>query len=400
METRRTAPELPALAEAAWLKDRRLQSLLAVLNSDGGETRVAGGAVRNALLGEPVADVDLATTLHPERVTQRCEAAGFGVHPTGIEHGTVTVVVQSIPFEITTLRRDVATDGRRATVAFTIDWAEDAARRDFTINAMYCDAAGKVYDFTDGYKDIRKRRVRFVGLPSRRIREDYLRILRFFRFHAAYGAGAPDTEGLAACVRLRKGLASLSAERIRQELLKLLVAPRAVDVLKVMATRNILPLVIPATPDWRTLARLPPDAILRLAAITREPSALRDRLRLSNEEARRLLAISEAPPLTPELREAERHRILYHIGAQTWRDTALLSWARSRASRDDPEWQALVDLPGNWSLPKFPVTGRDLQGIGFLPGPAMGDALRKLEDWWIASDFKPTREELLFRVKP
>ena len=400
MATRRTAPELPSLAEAPWLKDERLQSVLAVLNADGGEGRVAGGAVRNALLGLPVADIDIATTLPPDEVTARCKAKGLAVHPTGFEHGTVTVVTHRMPFEVTTLRRDVTTDGRRATVAFTADWEEDASRRDFTINAMYCDASGKVYDFTDGYKDIQKRRVRFVGLPSKRIKEDYLRILRFFRFHAAYGAGAADRDGLAACVRLRKGLTSLSAERIRQELMKLLVAPRAVDVLKLMAKAKILPLILDAAPNWRVIGRLPPDAVLRLAALAKHPAGLRDRLRLSNEEARRLEAIAEAPSLSPELRDPERHRILYHLGPQAWRDAARLSHAQSRAAADDPAWADLADLPAHWPLPKFPVMGRDLLAAGFTPGPAMGEALRRLEDWWIASDFKPTREELLLRAKP
>ena len=400
MAPRRKNPEPPSLAAADWLQQRRVQAVLALLNGDGGEARVAGGAVRNALLGLPVADIDIATTLHPEEVTRRCAAAGFAVHPTGIDHGTVTVVAHHQPFEITTLRRDVSTDGRRATVAFTGDWAEDASRRDFTVNAMYCDAAGKIYDFTDGYKDILRRKVRFVGRPTQRIKEDYLRILRFFRFQAAYGAGAPDAEGLSACVRLRKGLAGLSAERIRQELLKLLVAPRAVAVLKVMAAAEILPLVLDATANWRTLGRLPADAILRLAALARDVTSLREPLRLSNDEARRLLAISEAPAVTPDYRPAERRRILYHIGPQAWRDAAMLCHAQSRAALDDPQWLELVKLADDWPLPKLPVTGRDLQAAGFLPGPAMGEALRKLEDWWIASDFKPTREELLLRAKP
>ncbi|MBL8790602.1 MAG: CCA tRNA nucleotidyltransferase [Rhizobiales bacterium] len=400
MAPRRKPPELPSLAHAEWLKDQRLQTVLALLNSEGGEARVAGGAVRNALLGVPVADIDIATTLRPEEVARRGKAKGLAVHPTGIEHGTVTLVVQRMPFEVTTLRRDVSTDGRRATVAFTGDWEEDASRRDFTINAMYCDAGGKIYDFTNGYADIQKRKVRFVGLPSRRIKEDYLRILRFFRFHAGYAVGTPDVDGLAACVRLRRGLSTLSAERVRQELLKLLVAPGAVAVLKVMAKTGILAHVIPAEPNWRTLGRLPPDAILRLSAIARTPTALRDRLRLSNDECRRLQAITEAPPITPDYRPDERRRILYHIGPQGWRDAALLSLAQSRAPLDDAAWQELVGLPGGWPLPKFPVSGRDLQALGFLPGPALGEALRKLEDWWIASDFKPTREELLLRAKP
>lgn len=400
MATRRKAPDLPSLAGESWLGDHRLQSLLALLNEAGGEARIAGGAVRNALLGLAVADVDVATTLPPGEVLRRCGLSGFAVHPTGIDHGTVTVVVHHMPFEVTTLRRDVTTDGRRATVAYTADWAEDAARRDFTMNAMYCDAVGKIYDFTEGYGDILRRRVRFVGAPSKRIREDYLRILRFFRFHAHYGNGAPDPKGLTACTRLRNGLKGLSAERIRQELLKLLVAPRAVETLKIMQSAGILKHILDAAPDWRAMKRLPPDAMLRLFVLARDPASLQEHLRLSNEQAKRLQAMSEAPLLSPDFRDTERRRILYHIGPQVWRDAVHLSWARSRVPLDDPRWQALAVLPDEWPIPKFPVTGRDLQAAGFAAGPALGEALRKLEDWWIASDFKPAREDLLARAKP
>ncbi len=399
MATRRQTREQPSLAGAPWLADTRVQAILALLNAEGGEARVAGGAVRNALLGVPVADIDIATTLSPQEVKRRCLARQFAVHPTGIEHGTVTVVVQHMPFEVTTLRRDVSTDGRRATVAFTGDWAEDAGRRDFTMNAMYCDAAGNVYDYSDGYKDVLHRKVKFVGTPSRRIREDYLRILRFFRFHATYGKGAPDAAGLAACTRLRKGIENLSAERIRQELLKILVAPRAVETLKVMAASHILERVLDHVPAWRMIARLPADSVLRLSALARHSAGLRNRLRLSNEEARRLQQIAEAPTLTPELHAHERHRILYALGAEAWRDAVHMSLAQSRAPLDHPAWRELLMVPDRWPMPTFPVSGRDLQAAGLAPGPAMGQTLRSLEDWWIASDFKPTREELLARAK-
>jgi poly(A) polymerase len=390
----------PDLAGQHWLREPRLQRVLEMLNENGGEARIAGGAVRNALLRVPVADVDIATTLQPQEVVRRAVAVGFAAHPTGIDHGTVTIVHHHMPFEITTLRRDVTTDGRRATVAFTTDWAEDAARRDFTINAMYCDASGKIYDFTDGYKDVLKRRVRFVGLPSRRIREDFLRILRFFRFHAHFGRGAIDTQGLAACARLRRGIAGLSAERIRQELFKLLVAPRAIETLKSMAEVRVLPFVLPYEPHWRVLQRLPADAVLRLAALAASPGEMQEHLRLSNGDARRLQAISEAPAITPDFRPAERRRVLYHLGAPAFADAVRLTWARSRARLDDPGWRGLFALAADWPVPKFPVSGKDLASIGLAPGPSMGETLRALEDWWIASDFKPTREALLARAKP
>jgi poly(A) polymerase len=229
--------ELPSLHDQAWLNEPRLQEVLRVLNASG-ETRVAGGAVRNALLGVAVADVDVATVLLPEEVMTAAKAAGFGVHPTGLDHGTITITCKKAAFEVTTLRRDIETDGRHAVVSFTTNWAEDAARRDFTINAMYCDAAGKIYDYTKGYADIQKRKVKFVGVPEERIAEDYLRILRFFRFHAWYGKNAPDKEGLQACIKLRSGLKKLSVERVRQELFKLLAAPNAVKTLQLMATNG------------------------------------------------------------------------------------------------------------------------------------------------------------------
>jgi poly(A) polymerase len=222
---------LPSLAGAEWLGDPRLQRVLAVLAKAGGEARIAGGAVRNALLGEPIADIDIATTLSPEAVMKAAEADGLGVHPTGIEHGTVMLVAAGIPFEVTTLRRDVETFGRKARVIFTDDWHADAARRDFTINALYCSAKGEIFDPVNGYPDILQRRIRFVGDPEARIHEDYLRILRYFRFQARYGAKTRDAASLAACVKLSKGLERLSAERIRQELFKLMVARRAVPVL-------------------------------------------------------------------------------------------------------------------------------------------------------------------------
>jgi poly(A) polymerase len=378
----------------AWLNEPRLQDVMRVI----GDVRVAGGAVRNALLGEPISDVDLATPLLPADVMRVCKAAGFKVVPTGIEHGTVTVVNKGASFEVTTLRRDVETDGRRAVVAFTNDWAEDAQRRDFTINAIYCDAAGKTYDFTTGYKDIQRKRVRFVGLPHERIKEDYLRILRFFRFHARYGKGALCPVGLAACVKLKSGLKKISAERIRQELLKLIVATRAVETLKVMATSGILKIILPYTEDWRVLSRLPDDAMLRLFVLAQRPGALKVILRLSNEEASRIESIYRSPQLSPMLRETEQRVMLYQLGGPAWMDAVHLSWAKSRAKLNDAKWLALLELPLRWPIPKFPVTGKDLIHAGVKAGPTMGEVLAQLEDWWVASNFAPTREELLQRI--
>ncbi len=389
--------ELPSLAREVWLNEPPLQNVLRMLNTEG-ETRVAGGAVRNALLGVPVADVDLATTLLPEQVMQISKASGFAVHPTGIEHGTVTVVHDGAAFEVTTLRKDIESDGRHAVVSFTHDWAEDAARRDFTINAMYCDEKGKIYDFTEGYADILKRKVRFVGVPSQRIQEDNLRILRFFRFHAHYGKGKPDADGFRACVRMKAVLKTLSAERVRQELLKLLVGAHAVKILRVMAESGILGVIIPHTDEWRKLCRLPSDAVLRLFVLAKTPLTLKDILRLSNVDADRLQSLASAPEISPSLSQPERRRLLYHIGVERWRDAAHLSWANSRAKYDDVNWSELLSLPEICTPLELPVKGADIVAAGFAPGPKVGQVLAALEDWWVASDFTPTKDDLLARV--
>jgi poly(A) polymerase len=390
---------LPNLSKAAWLNEPRLQEVMAVITRGGGEVRVAGGAVRNALLGVPISDVDLATTTLPADVMRVCKAAGFGVHPTGFEHGTVTVVNGGAPFEVTTLRRDVETDGRRAVVAFTSDWEEDAVRRDFTMNAMYCDAAGKIYDFTGGYGDLLRNRVKFVGDAKLRIKEDYLRILRFFRFHARFGKNAPDKVGLAACAKFKSGLKKISAERIRQEMFKLVVAPRAVPTLKVMATSGVLKTIIPYTDDWRLVGRLPDDAVLRLYALAKKPEDLKDVLRLSNIEAQRIDELAAAPELSPKLKAPEQRAMLYHLGGQAWFDAVQLNWAKGRDSKADPKLQALLDLPKRWPIPKLPINGQDMLAAGIASGPQMGEMLRELEDWWVACDFVATREELLERLK-
>jgi tRNA nucleotidyltransferase/poly(A) polymerase len=390
---------LPSLAAAPWLQAPALRRILAVIAAWGGEVRVAGGAVRNALMGEAVTEVDLATTLSPEQVIAACTAAGLGVHPTGIDHGTVTVVTDHHPYEVTTLRHDVETDGRRAVVRFTDDWQADALRRDFTMNALYCDAAGKVYDYADGFADIQRRRVAFVGSPAQRIAEDYLRILRFFRFHARYGAGAPDAAGLEACVEAAPRLDGLSAERIRQEMFKLMAASGAIPTLRLMAGAGILGHLLPYAEDWDVLARLPPDPVLRLAVLARDPLAMKDRWRLSNLEARRLEDIVCLTPPRPGLRPHEQRVILHQMGPQAWRDLVRIGWARSGAAADDPAWQDLLGLPDRWQAPEFPVSGRDLLALGMAPGPGIGEALRRLEDWWMASDFVPGRQELLDRLK-
>jgi poly(A) polymerase len=359
-------------------------------------------------MGEPIADIDIATTLKPEQVMEAAKRADLGVKPTGLDHGTVMLIADHKPFEVTTLRVDAETFGRRARVAFTDDWAADAGRRDFTMNALYCDCDGTILDLVDGYRDIKRRLVRFVGKPKQRIEEDYLRILRFFRFHARYGRGALDADGLKACIRLRNGMARLSRERIRQELLKLLVAPRAAQTIAIMERSKILHQCLPgpfALPHLRKLQALDarqgfmPDAILRLYVLTPRGTSLGKELRLSNDETSRLSRLRSAPQLSPALRERERRVVLYMLGAAAWRDAVKAQWAQGRAAVARQDWRDLHDLPDHWAIPRFPVNGRQLIDAGLAEGPELGGILARLEDFWIASDFAPSREDLLKRVQ-
>jgi poly(A) polymerase len=398
---------MKSLAGATWLADPALARVFDALRGVGGVSRIAGGAVRNALMGEPIADIDIATTLTPDEVMAAGKKANLGVKPTGIEHGTVMLIADHKPFEVTTLRVDAETFGRKARVAFTGDWAADAGRRDFTMNALYCDADGTILDLVNGYRDIARRHVRFVGDARKRIEEDYLRILRFFRFHARYGKAAPDAEGLKACVRLRKGLKRLSRERIRQELLKLFAAPRAAETIAVMAKRGILAEILPKPFALDTLTRmqridaahsLEPEALLRLHALVPEVSDLGSRLRLSGDEATRISRMRTAPVLSPALRERERRIMLYELGPETWRDAVRIEWARAKPPGRSAAWKELLDFPATWPIPKFPVTGHDVIRAGIKSGKEIGAALQRLEDWWIASDFKPVKSELLARL--
>jgi poly(A) polymerase len=391
------------MARRGWLNDPALSKVLGILNA-GGTTRVAGGAVRNALLGVPVADVDLATTLAPEALMAKARDAGLGVHPTGLEHGTVTVVADGQPFEVTTLRIDVETFGRHARVHFTDNWEADARRRDFTMNALYCDADGKVHDPLGGYRDLERRIVRFVGKPQARIKEDYLRILRFFRFNAQYGRGTPHSDGLKHSVRLRRNLLKLSGERIRQELWKLLAAPRAVAMLRTMKKHGITRILLGTEGETRALQRmteidrwlkLAPDPLLRLHLLTGDAQGYRERLKLTNAEMARVRALSSAGEPSPSLRPAERRAVLYQLGRQAYKDSIRIAWAASRAPIKDTGWKKLLLFEKDAALPQFPVSGADLIARGMKPGPAMGRTLRALEDWWIAAGFPEEKEQLL-----
>ena len=395
------------LSDAAWLKHGAVARLLAVLDRDGEEARVVGGAVRNALLHLPVGEVDVATSAVPQEVVRRVKAAGWKAVPTGIDHGTVTVVIDKHPFEVTTLRQDVETFGRKARVEFGRDWVADAQRRDFTINALSASATGQVFDHVGGLDDIAARRVRFIGDPAQRIAEDYLRILRFFRFHAYFASGAPDAAGLAACIRARAGLDQLSRERVRMELVKLVVAPRAAATLWVMADSGILGTVLGGVAYVSSFEKLAaceaamgfePDAVRRLGAlgvaVREDAERLAERLRLSNAEAQRLFALDGWWRVAPAAGEQPAHALLYRLGPQSFVDRVLVAWSRApaEAADDDAAWRALTTLPQRWTSPVFPLKSADFLRRGVPKGPALGAALRAAEQAWIAADFPAARD--------
>ncbi len=391
-----------SLTGAAWLSAGALPRLLGVLDGNGEEARVVGGAVRNALIGMPIAEIDVATTAVPDEVIKRVTAAGFKPVPTGIEHGTITVVIDKHPFEVTTLRQDVETYGRHAKVAFGRDWKTDAERRDFTINALSATRDGAVYDYVGGLDDLAARRVRFIGDPGNRIAEDYLRILRFFRFHAAYGAGGhPDAEGIAACIAGRDGLSQLSRERVRMELMKLLVAVHAVPTLIAMTDAGLLLRVlggISYLASFENMAKVEaaigvaPDPARRLGAlavaVAEDAERLWQKLRLTNNEHERLASMAEGwRRISPALSEQASRALLYRLGPEPFTDHALLGWARSQASANDEAWCALATLPVRWSAPAFPLKAADFIKRGVEKGPAFGAALAAAEKAWIAAGF-------------
>jgi poly(A) polymerase len=403
-----TPPATLRLENDAWLGDARVRRALGLLNGGGEEARVVGGAARNALMGLPHSDIDIATTAVPDEVIRRAVAAGFKAVPTGIDHGTITLVVDGVPFEVTTLREDVETFGRKAVVAFGRDWKVDAERRDFTMNALSISPDGTVHDYVGGLADLRDRRVRFIGDPARRIAEDYLRILRFFRFQASYGRGAPDAAGLHACIVARDGLRTLSRERVRGELVKLLVAPHAVPTLAVMAETGFAELLLGGVPQLASFANmikveaaaaLAPDPIRRLGAlgllIVEDAERLRDRLRLANAAHERLLAMAERWwHVSPAHGEADARVLLYRLGPVHFCDRVLLAWSRAPAGAADPAWRALATLPARWTPPRFPLRAADLMSRGLAKGPALGAALLAAEEAWVAAGFPSDPETL------
>lgn len=410
-----TARPLPfSLAGAPWLDAPDTRRLMAALAASGSQPRFVGGCVRNALLGLEVSDIDVATPDPPDVVERLLQDAGIKVVPTGLAHGTVTAIVEGRPFEVTTLRHDVETDGRRAKVAFTADWAGDAARRDFTINAIYADAQGTLHDPVAGLADLAAGRVRFIGDAHQRIAEDHLRILRFFRIHAWYGEGPLDREGLLAVEAARAGVTTLSAERVQKELLRLLEARDPVPVLRQMAAIGVLELLLPEAHDFDRLVRLvaiennqlfvPPDALLRLAALVLsdalDVAPLAARLRLSGAHRHRLANLVQARErVVSYLSARELRRALYRLGRSTFLDLVRLRWAGDAKTANDVQWRALLAMAETWQAPTLPLSGRDIMAAGVPAGPEVGRVMAEVEEWWIDADFPDDRFSIIERLK-
>jgi poly(A) polymerase len=407
---------IESLGALPWMTHPATRAVIAALEAAGGpgSARFVGGCVRNALLKQPIADIDIATPLTPDAVTEALTKAGLKAHPTGIEHGTVTAVAHGKPFEITTLRRDVETDGRRAVVAFTTDWTEDAQRRDFRLNALYADANGRLYDPTaGGLADARAGRIVFVGDARTRIREDSLRILRFFRFQAWYGRTEPDAAGLAACAALRGHIQHLSAERVSAELLKLLAAEDPRATVRLMAQTGVLGVALPEAQGLDRFERLvaietemlfSEDPLLRLAALLPDDpatgEAMAERLRLSNAQRDRLVAaLNPEPRLVSWMSPRETRRLVYRLGAEALCDRVTLAWAASNRPAATTQFRALLPTARSFTPPRFPLTGEEVMGAGVAKGPLVGEVMREVERWWVENDFIDDKMALIERLK-
>jgi poly(A) polymerase len=383
-------------SQHGWMTAPETAQVMAAL----GEARFVGGAVRNALLGQPVVDIDIAVPMPPTEALIRLTAKDIKVVETGMDHGTVTAIAGTHAFEITSLRRDVETDGRHARVVFTDDWAEDAARRDFTINALYATASGEIFDYATGVEDLIAGRVRFVGDARTRIAEDYLRVLRLFRFHAWYGRGEMDADGLRAAAEARDKLKTLSAERVAKEMLRLLEASNPAPVLRVMAATGILSELLPEALQLPRLERLaeidadnlfPRDAVRRLAALLppdgEAAHAASDRLKLSNADRLRLEQALSGEKIAAGLSARQARRLLYRMGVARFRDKVMLQWASAPLATGALPWRMLLEMAENWQRPRFPLSGRDVMEAGIAEGPDVGRILAQVEDWWVGADF-------------
>ncbi|MBO6917315.1 MAG: CCA tRNA nucleotidyltransferase [Rhizobiaceae bacterium] len=410
-----------SVKDQSWFQNKRFQEVFALLNADDGEARVAGGAVRNSLMGRDVADIDIATTLLPIDVVERAKTAGMKPVPTGIEHGTVTIVNKGATFEVTTLREDIDTDGRHAEVRFGKDWQKDADRRDLTINGLYADVDGNVIDLVGGLVDIETANVRFIGNAEQRIEEDYLRVLRFFRFFAQYGKGRPDAEGLKASARAVSKLSQLSAERIWKEMRLLFSADDPSRALLWMRTTGVLTAIFPETEKWgidsigplmetREAMNWENDPMLLLEAIippdVDRVGELAGRLKMSGADRDRLKHWAQTPKFAHDMAETALDRKIYRGSWSGVKDVLSLSLvsARSRAEADDA---AMIESAGftkllarteKWVEPKFPLSGKDLMALGVSAGKEMGDQLKKLEELWIESNFNLSKSDLLAKL--
>ncbi len=406
----------PTLPPQRWLTHPATLRVMAALTEAGGEdcARFVGGCVRNALLRREVVDIDIATMLTPDEVIAALRAAGLKAIPTGVAHGTVTAIVDRRAFEITTLRRDVETDGRRAVVAFTRDWSEDAARRDFRINALYADLAGRVFDPTGGgIDDVAAGAIVFVGDPETRIREDALRILRFFRFRAWYGRGDPDAAALAACSKLRGLIDDLSAERVAKELLGLLAAEDPRPAVRLMADSGVLAVAVPGAVGLGRFENLVAieteqlfsgDPLLRLTALLPDDPAVgcftADRLRLSNhQKARVVSALGAMPRLVSWMSPRQVRQAVYQSGAETFCDRVMLAWAAAERPGAGNQWRALIPVARSWTKPTLPLTGDEVVAAGAPRGPMVGAILREVEAWWIDADFTLDKPSVIERLK-
>ena len=416
---------MKSTVHAPWMTAPATRAVLDALTADGADVRFVGGCVRDALLGRESNDIDIGTPDRPERVMALLERADIETRtvPRGIAHGTVTALAGGNRYEITTLRRDERTDGRHAEVAFTDDWQEDAARRDFTINAMSAAPNGGLHDYFGGREDLEAGRVRFVGDPAARIAEDHLRLLRFFRFHAWYGKGEPDPAALNACKEAVHTIPKLSGERVQNEMMKMLAVPdlppEAVEMLKLLAAPTPLPAVrdmrdsgvlyqlLPEAPRTRRLGRLvaieqkvsEADPIRRLACLIAgsddamsAANAVARRWRLSADDGARLAALAAPPaPLRPDLDLPAQCRLLYRLRPALFCDLVLLAWATEMKGESEAAWRAMLDTAQEWEAPTFPVTGADVLARGISEGPEIGDLLREVENWWIEQDLTPGR---------
>ena len=396
-----------------WMTAAETRAVIAALTAEGAEVRFVGGCVRDSVLKRPIGDIDVATPDPPQKVIELLERAGIRAVPTGIDHGTVTAVVGEAHFEVTTLRVDVETYGRRAKVSFTDDWMADAARRDFTINTLSCTPEGDIFDpFGKGLGDLGNERVRFVGNARDRVEEDLLRLLRYFRFHATYGRPPPDTDALAACRALAHRLPELSGERVRDELFLILLAPAPADIALLMRGERVLDHVLPEAGDvgrLRAMAWLDsraikmetvlPDALRRLGSLLDTDAAgaeaVAERLRLSKAQKERLTTLAVAPlDVTAGMSDYQLRRALYRLGPDTVRDLALLYWARSLAvaprqpRRKNEAWQGILETAAAWTPLRFPLKGQDALDLGVAAGPRVGALLEAVEEWWEEGDYR------------